>query len=26
VKTDPGDAQIFQQLYDQYGSSGTGRK
>jgi len=26
VKTDPGDAQVFQQLYDQYGSSGTGRK
>ena len=26
LKTDPGDAQVFQQLYDQYGSSGTGRK
>ena len=26
LKTDPGDDQVFQQLYDQYGSSGTGRK
>ena len=25
VKTDPGDAQVFQQIYDQYGSSGTGK-
>ena len=25
VKIDPGDTQVFQQLYDQYGSSGTGR-
>ena len=26
LKTDPGDAQVFQQLYDLYGSTGTGRK
>jgi hypothetical protein len=26
VKTDPGDAQVFQQLYDHYGSGGTDRK
>ena len=26
LKTDPADAQVFQQLYDQYGSTGTGRK
>jgi hypothetical protein len=25
LKTDPGDAQVFQLIYDQYGSSRTGR-